>query len=87
MKSLTEHLWFEIKSRRRFINTTPTVEELVSQSGMKEGLCLVNVMHITEKSLHQRTTRRRSELGVSAYYRHFSFDASFPFGKTTTGSP
>ncbi len=47
MKSLTEHLWFEIPGRRGFINITPTVEELVSRSGVKEGLTLVNAMHIT----------------------------------------
>ena len=47
MKSLTEHLWFEIPGRRGFINITPQVEKLVSQSGVREGLCLVNAMHIT----------------------------------------
>jgi thiamine phosphate synthase YjbQ (UPF0047 family) len=47
MKSLTEHLWFEIPGRRGFVNITPTVEELVRKSGIKEGLCLVNAMHIT----------------------------------------
>jgi secondary thiamine-phosphate synthase enzyme len=47
LKSLTEHLWFEIPNRRGFINITPQIEELVSQSGVREGLCLVNAMHIT----------------------------------------
>ena len=47
MKSLTEHLWFEIPSRRAFINITATVEELVRKSGVREGLCLVNAMHIS----------------------------------------
>ena len=47
MKSLTEHLWFEIPSRRGFMNITRTVEELVQRSGVQEGLCLVNAMHIT----------------------------------------
>lgn len=47
MKSLTEHLWFEVPGRRGFINITPKIEELVSQSGVREGLCLVNAMHIT----------------------------------------
>lgn len=47
MKSLTEHLWFEVKGRRGFVNITPTVEELVARSGVREGLCLVNAMHIT----------------------------------------
>src|SRR5213596_2222870 len=47
MKSLTEHLWFEVPDRRGFINITPKIEELVHQSGVTEGLCLVNAMHIT----------------------------------------
>ncbi len=47
MKSLTEHLWFETKKRREYINITPQVEALVRKSGIKEGLCLVNAMHIT----------------------------------------
>ena len=47
MKSLTEHLWFEVPGRRGFVNITPTVEGLVRKSGIKEGLCLVNAMHIT----------------------------------------
>jgi len=47
VKSLTEHLWFEVPNRRGFVNITGTVEELVRKSGVKEGLCLVNAMHIT----------------------------------------
>jgi secondary thiamine-phosphate synthase enzyme len=47
MKSLTEHLWFETKKRMEFINITAEVKRLVEQSGVKEGLCLVNAMHIT----------------------------------------
>lgn len=47
MKSLTEHLWFEVPNRRGFVNITSTVENLVRKSGVQEGLCLVNAMHIT----------------------------------------
>lgn len=47
VKSLTEHLWFEVPHRRGFINLTGTVEELVRKSGVQEGICLVNAMHIT----------------------------------------
>jgi secondary thiamine-phosphate synthase enzyme len=47
MKSLTEHLWFEIPTRRGFVNITDTVAQLVQQSGVREGLCLVNAMHIS----------------------------------------
>jgi secondary thiamine-phosphate synthase enzyme len=47
MKSLTEYLTFNTKKRREYINITPQVEELVKKSGIKEGLVLVNPMHIT----------------------------------------
>lgn len=47
MKSLTDYLWFEVPNRRGFLNITDTVEELVRKSGVQEGLCLVNAMHIT----------------------------------------
>ena len=47
MKSLREELWFHIPKRRGYLNITPQVEQLVGQSGVREGLCLVNAMHIT----------------------------------------
>lgn len=47
MKSLTEYLKFETPTRRAFINITPQIEALVRKSGVKEGICLVNAMHIT----------------------------------------
>lgn len=47
MKSLTEQLWFEVPGRRGFVNITETVVALVRKSGVQEGLCLVNAMHIT----------------------------------------
>lgn len=47
MKSLTRHLWFQLPTRRGFVNITGEVEELVRESGVREGLCLVNAMHIT----------------------------------------
>ncbi len=47
MKSLTEYLVLEVPNRRGFVNITRTVEELVRKSGVLEGLCLVNAMHIT----------------------------------------
>lgn len=61
MKSLTEYLEFRTVKRRELINITPQVESLVKKSGVKEGLCLVNAMHITasvfinddESGLHQ----------------------------------
>jgi len=47
MKSLTEYLTFEVPGRRGFVNITNTVAALVAKSGVQEGLCLVNAMHIT----------------------------------------
>ena len=47
MKSFREELWFEIKNRRAYINITPKVEEALKKSGIREGICLVNAMHIT----------------------------------------
>jgi thiamine phosphate synthase YjbQ (UPF0047 family) len=52
MRSLTEHLWFEVPNRRGFVNITSTVEALVAKSGVREGLCLVNAMHITRGVAH-----------------------------------
>lgn len=47
MKSHTEYLAFNTKNRQEFVNITPQVEEALRKSGVKEGLCLVNAMHIT----------------------------------------
>lgn len=47
MESYREELWFNTKTRREYLNITPEVERIVKKSGMKEGLCLVNAMHIT----------------------------------------
>ncbi len=47
MKFLTEYLTFQVKTRRAFVNITPDVKSLVIKSKIKEGLCLVNAMHIT----------------------------------------
>ncbi|MBN1531158.1 MAG: YjbQ family protein [Spirochaetes bacterium] len=47
MKSHTEYLTFNVTKRRDYINITGTVEDIVGKSGIREGLCLVNAMHIT----------------------------------------
>ena len=47
MKSHRAELWFEIPARRGFVNITPEVERALAESGIREGLCLVNAMHIT----------------------------------------
>ena len=81
MKHLTKELWFDVPTRRAFINITPQVEELVTQSGIHEGLCLVNAMHITasvfinddESGLHADYERWLEELAPHEpieHYRH-----------------
>jgi secondary thiamine-phosphate synthase enzyme len=47
MKSYRKELWFDIKHRREFINITPHVEACLAESGVREGMVLVNAMHIT----------------------------------------
>ena len=47
MKSKTEYLTFNTKTKRAFVNITPDVRKIVQDSKIKEGLCLVNAMHIT----------------------------------------
>jgi len=47
MKSYREELWFETKTRRAYINITPQVEAAVKKSGVREGVVLVNAMHIS----------------------------------------
>ena len=61
MKSKTAYLTFNIPTRRAFVNITPQIAKVVAESGVKEGLCLVNAMHISasvfinddEGGLHQ----------------------------------
>lgn len=47
MRSYRKELWFDIKTRRAYVNITPQVEEALRESGISEGLCLVNAMHIS----------------------------------------
>ena len=47
MKSHRQELWFETPTRRAFLNITPQVEAALHGSGIQEGLCLVNAMHIS----------------------------------------
>ncbi|MCP4550182.1 MAG: YjbQ family protein [bacterium] len=61
MKSYRRELWFDTRDRREFINITPDVTDCLRESGVREGLVLVNAMHITasvfinddESGLHQ----------------------------------
>ncbi|MHC5021818.1 MAG: secondary thiamine-phosphate synthase enzyme YjbQ [Planctomycetota bacterium] len=81
MKSDTEYLWFETRERVEFINITREVEAVVQRSGVQEGLCLVNAMHISasvfinddERGLHADFKRFLEELvpyGPIDQYRH-----------------
>ena len=47
MKSYRKELWFNIPTRRAFINITPDINACLAESGIREGLVLVNAMHIT----------------------------------------
>jgi secondary thiamine-phosphate synthase enzyme len=47
MKSYKKELWFNTEKRYQFVHISPDVEEAVRESGIREGLCLVNAMHIT----------------------------------------
>ena len=47
MKSFRKELWFEVPTRRAFVNITPQVEQCLEESGIQQGLVLVNAMHIT----------------------------------------
>ena len=81
MKSKTEHLWMNVPGRRGFVNLTPEVERIVRESGVREGLVLVNAMHITasvfinddEGGLHHDYERWLETLAPHApveQYRH-----------------
>jgi len=79
MKSTRKELWFNIPGRRGFVNITPDVQQALRESGVKEGLVLVNAMHITasvfinddERGLHQDYERWLEKLAphepVSGY--------------------
>lgn len=80
MKTYRDELWFNTKKRQEFVNITPQVEEAVLKSGVKEGLVLVNAMHITssvfinddEEGLHQDFTEFLERLAPydAKRYRH-----------------
>jgi secondary thiamine-phosphate synthase enzyme len=81
MKSFRKELWFNIPSRRGLVNITPEVEACITESGVKEGLVLVNAMHITasvfinddESGLHDDYEKWLEKLAPHApisQYRH-----------------
>ncbi len=81
MKTWREELWFETPARRDYINITDRVQAAVSKSGVQEGLCLVNAMHITasvfinddERGLHSDFDKWLEKLAPhepTSQYRH-----------------
>ena len=81
MKSHRKELWFEVPQRLGFVNITAQVEEALRESGIQEGLCLVNAMHISasvfinddESGLHQDFSRWLEQLaphGPTSQWRH-----------------
>ncbi|MGD8395117.1 MAG: secondary thiamine-phosphate synthase enzyme YjbQ [Candidatus Eiseniibacteriota bacterium] len=76
MRSVTEYLTLETRERMEFVNLTPRIEAIVEASGVQEGLCLVNAMHITASVFVND-----DEPGLHADYRRWlewlaPFDAS-----------
>ena len=79
MKSYKKELWLNVPERVAFINITEKVEEVLDESGIKEGLCLVNAMHITasvfindnEKGLHEDYKRWLEELAPHEPTSHY----------------
>ena len=81
MKSYRQELWFHLQNRTGFLNITSQVEDCLRVSGVGEGLCLVNAMHITasvfinddEAGLHQdfvRWLERLAPYDRAAYQHH-----------------
>ncbi len=85
MKSFRKELWYNTAKRRELINITPEVEKALSESGIKEGLCLINAMHITasvfinddESGLHADYEAWLEKLAPEkpySQYRHNGFE-------------
>jgi secondary thiamine-phosphate synthase enzyme len=80
MKSYRKELWFEAPQRRQIIHITPQIEECLRESGIKEGLCLVNAMHITasvfindnESGLHSDYERWLEKLAPEKPYDQYA---------------
>ncbi len=84
MKSYRQELTFRTPTRRAFLNITPQVEEAVRASGVREGLCLVNAMHITasvfinddERGLHQDFERWLERLAPEQPYDQYAHNGA-----------
>ncbi len=84
MKNFRKELWFKIGSRRAFVNITPEVESCLKESGIREGLCLVNAMHITasvfvnddEGGLHADFERWLEKLAPEKPYSQYAHNGA-----------
>ncbi len=81
MKAYRKELWFDIPTRRAFLNITPEIQNCLAESGIREGLLLCNAMHITasvfinddERGLHQDFERWLEQLAPHeplSLYKH-----------------
>ena len=79
MKSYRKELWFEAPQRREIIHITPQIETCLAESGIQEGLCLVNAMHISasvfindnESGLHRDYERWLEKLAPEKPYDQY----------------
>lgn len=79
MKSFRKELWFNTSSRRAFVNITNEVDTSLRESGIQEGLCLVNAMHISasvfinddERGLHNDYEKWLEKLAPEKPYDHY----------------
>ena len=85
MKCLTKEIWMKVPARRKIVSIHDQVKDLVAESGVREGLCLVNAMHITasvfvndnESGLHSDYERWLEGLAPHApvdYYAHNGYE-------------
>jgi len=84
MKSYRKELWFQTRQRREYLNITPQVEDCLRESGVREGLCLVNAMHITasvfindnESGLHSDFERWLERLAPEKPYSQYAHNGA-----------
>ncbi|HNQ43796.1 MAG TPA: secondary thiamine-phosphate synthase enzyme YjbQ [Candidatus Cloacimonadota bacterium] len=85
MKSYRKELWYHTSKRREFLNITAQIQQCITESGIKEGLCLVNAMHITasvfinddERGLHSDFEHWLEKLAPEkphSQYRHNGYE-------------
>ncbi len=84
MKTFRKELWFNLPTRRGFINITPQIEDCLAESGVQEGLVLCNAMHISaavfinddESGLHQDFERWLEKLAPEKPYNQYAHNGA-----------